>query len=174
MNTFAASCLLAVSLVCGLAVPGEAAGLDASLYQRQCQPFFERLAALDARLKPADAASDDARAARELGLIARLAVEYLLDAKNMIAVWRSGGAAEPAKDYIRAQLALTAQKLTLDAASVEALLPEIAEPELGIAGGDLLKILRQIRDFVLEAAQPEQPVQPAPAPPAAPAQRGGK
>jgi len=179
MNILAAPCVLAACLVCGFAAPSGAAGLDASLYLRQCQPFFERLAALDARLVPADPASADAGAAGELGLTARLAVEYLLDAKNMIAVWRAvaGGAGEsPAdacQDYIRAQLVLTAQKLALDATAVEALLPGVADPALKIAGNDLLKILRQMRDFVLETAQPT-PAAPNPqAPPAPLAQRAG-
>jgi hypothetical protein len=181
MNIRAASRLLAVCLVCGLPAPGWAAGLDASLYLRQCQPFFERLAVLDTRLKAAAPASDDARAAEELGLTARLAVEYLLDAKNMIAVWRAQAAAEdespagPVQDYIRAQLAAFARKLALDATAVEALVPEVADPELKIAGNDLLKILRQLRDFVQETAQaPVAPAAPAPAQPAASPARGGK
>jgi len=175
MNTRVASCILALCLVCGFSALGEAAGLDASLYLRQCQPFFERLAALDTRLKPADPASDDAPAAGELGLTARLAVEYLLDAKNMIAVWRAAGGPEApgaAEDYIRAQLTLTAQKFALDATAVEALLPGIADTELKIAGNDLLKMIRQMHDFVMETAQPALS---SPAPPASqfPLPQGG-
>jgi hypothetical protein len=159
---FAALAALAACLA--VSAPCLAAGLDSSLFLRQCQPYFDRLAALDGRFKPADPASDDARLAREFGLIGRLAGEYLIGAKNMIAVFKASPAAasEDVEAYLRAQLTFYAQKLSLDATAVETALPGASGAELTTAGSDLLKMLRQLRDFYLAAAQ------------AAPGQGGGK